>query len=432
MKAQQSVTTASTSSPSALDTPYYVKACAHGIPAYLVGVHLWTWVFTLSIFLSGRADFRQLYAAGYMVRTGHANELYDYHAQKYFQDKLVSPEQQGLPFVSPAYHALFFAPLSFLSYRAAYFAFLAFNVAALGICFALLRPWMHNLRAVYWWLPLAVFLGFLPLAAAFIQGQDSILLTALLAGAFVFLSKRLDSAAGILTGLGLFKFPITIPIALLFLIWRRWRFFLGFGVSALVLASVSVWLAGAAQTKLYVESLLSIAGLRPATSGLTLYPVSWQMMANVHGFIFGMGGGWIPKLWLHTATLLLTGVVLVWTAVRGSRINNAPNLLLLAIPCSVLVAHHTYIHDLSVLLLPTVVLLNFFLSYEGQGKKMERWINRSAAFMFVAPVAESFFPEHFYSVTIAVGILLLGVSAAITRPAFVSWDNAWTDMKPSA
>src|SRR5215471_8618436 len=63
-------------------TPYYVRALALGLPAYLIGVHLWTWVFTVPIFLGGRSDFRQLYAAGYMVRSGHAHELYDYEAQR--------------------------------------------------------------------------------------------------------------------------------------------------------------------------------------------------------------------------------------------------------------------------------------------------------------------------------------------------------------
>src|SRR5216683_7943005 len=122
MRTANPLTTESTSLPSAVDTPYYVKACALGIPAYLIGVHLWTWVFTLSIFLGGRADFRQLYAAGYMVRTGHASQLYDYDAQKYFQDALVSPAPIALPFVRPAYQALAFAPLSRLTYRQAYFA----------------------------------------------------------------------------------------------------------------------------------------------------------------------------------------------------------------------------------------------------------------------------------------------------------------------
>ena len=118
---------------------YYVRGLAMGIPAYLFGIHLWTWVIFLPGAMQGHADFRQLYAAGAMVRTGHSHQLYEYTSQKLFQDTLVSPEQIALPFIRPAYQALLFAPLSVLSYRTAYFVFLAINLVLLGICYRLLR-----------------------------------------------------------------------------------------------------------------------------------------------------------------------------------------------------------------------------------------------------------------------------------------------------
>src|SRR5437588_10831895 len=97
--------------------PYYVKALALGLPAYLIGIRLWTWVFTVSIFLGGRSDFRQLYTAGYLVRSGHAHELYDYESQRYFQNTVVRQADMTLPFIRPASAARLFVPLSFLTYR---------------------------------------------------------------------------------------------------------------------------------------------------------------------------------------------------------------------------------------------------------------------------------------------------------------------------
>src|SRR6266700_7139694 len=343
------------------DVPHRVRLFALGVPLYLVVIHLWTWGLTLPLALAGRAGFRQFYAAGAMVRSGNSRQLYEYATQKQFQDALVSPKPTALPFVSPAYHALIFAPFSALSYPAAYLVFLACNIAALIICFILLWPLMQNLRVVSPWLPFAIFLGFLPVAYALIQGQDSVLLTTLLAGAFVFLHRQHNFYAGILVGLGLFKFPIVLPIALLFLIWRCWSVFLGVGATAITLAALSVGLAGLGQTKLYIASLVSISGLRPPVSDLARYPIVLEQMANVHGFAFGMGNGWMPKPWLQAITLLLSLVILAWTARKGWNITESSALLLLAIPCSVLVSHHTYIHDLSVLLLPTIVLLDSFL-----------------------------------------------------------------------
>ena len=73
-----------------------------GIAPLLIGVQLLAWIFFLPQSLHGHASFRQLYTAGYMVRTGHAHELYDYTAQKFFQDQLVSREAVLMPFIRPS------------------------------------------------------------------------------------------------------------------------------------------------------------------------------------------------------------------------------------------------------------------------------------------------------------------------------------------
>ena len=400
---------------SAADVPSRVKTIVFCVSVYLLFIHAWTWVLTTPLALNGRADFRQFYAAGAMVRAGEASRLYDYVTQKEFEDRLVSPEPTALPFVSPAYHALFFVPLSLLPYREAYFGFLAVNIVALGVIFALLQSWMQNLRVIYPWLPPVMFLSFMPTIMTLVQGQDSILLTALLAGSFLLLSREQDFLGGVLAGLALFKFQITLPIALLFLIWRRWRFLLGFTASAITLATFSVLVAGVAQTKLYITSLASIAGLTRPPSDLARYPITLEQMANLHGLLFGICSGWMPRTWLHVATIFLSAVVLAWTALRGFTVKPSSTLLLLAIPCSVLIGHHTYVHDLSVLLLPIIVLLNTFVPSEAVGDPRGQLINRTAAVMFVVPIAESFSANHFFLVSLVVMGLLLSVTAASNR-----------------
>jgi hypothetical protein len=46
----------------------------------------------------GRADFRHLYTAGYMIRSGHANQIYDYDTVTAFQDSVVGPAPPFPPF----------------------------------------------------------------------------------------------------------------------------------------------------------------------------------------------------------------------------------------------------------------------------------------------------------------------------------------------
>src|SRR5437870_12975204 len=96
------------------DAPYYVKGLVLGLSAYLIGIHLWTWVLTVPIFLGGRADFRQLYAAGYMARSGQSRQLYDYDSQRRFQNQVVSQTDLALPSIRPAYAAVLLRPLSLL------------------------------------------------------------------------------------------------------------------------------------------------------------------------------------------------------------------------------------------------------------------------------------------------------------------------------
>src|SRR5260370_33691623 len=73
-------------------------------------------------------DFRSFYSAGYIVRSGEGAVLYDYDSEKRVQDRLVAPLWEVVLFFYPAYAALPFVPLSELSYRGAYFVFLALNL----------------------------------------------------------------------------------------------------------------------------------------------------------------------------------------------------------------------------------------------------------------------------------------------------------------
>jgi hypothetical protein len=109
-----------------------------------------------------------------------------------------------------------FAPFSLLKYRTAYFAFFLLNLAILGAAFKLFRPYLGSLEREWVFLPAATFVCFLPVALALAQGQDSIILLALLICAARALDGGMDFRAGIFVGLTLFKFQYGLPIALLF------------------------------------------------------------------------------------------------------------------------------------------------------------------------------------------------------------------------
>jgi hypothetical protein len=399
------------SSASKIVVPYYVRGLSLGVPAYLIGVHLWTWVFMLPTFLGGRADFRQLYTAGFMVRSGYASQLYDFDSQHRFQNALVSSADIALPFNHLSYEALLFAPFSLLPFRAAYFTFLGTNLALLALCYRLLRPGMEKLADIFRWLPAAMFLGFLPVAAALMQGQDSILLLTLLVAATVALQHGRDLTAGALIGFGLFKFQIVLPIALLLLLWRRWRFSAGFAWSAAAVGLISLWLVGLTGAETYVRSLIHMSvGLTSAAEQFR-YGISPAAMPNLRGLIFGLAHTRLSAFWLQALTIILSAATLLAVAVIVRRKQWGVDAFLVAITASAIVSYHLLIHDLSVMLIPIALMLNRFIAAESTGNSAGRLIARMSALIFIAPVCISYIPGHFYLVSLPLASFLLAITA---------------------
>ena len=380
---------------------HYVQDILLGILPIIFCIQFLAWLTFLPKALRGHADFRQLYVAGYMVRTGHRTQLYDYAAQTYFQNTLVSNDERALPFIRPAYQALMFVPFSLLPYRTAYLGFLLLNVLLLALAFLILQPRLRGLSRVWPGLPPALFLGFYPVALALMQGQDSILLLALLAAALVSLERNRDLTAGALAGVGLFKFQIVVPIVLLFLLWRRWRFVKGFMFSAILVGLLSFITSGWAETVVFVHSLLSVGAGLPAVPGEINFPLRINIMANLRGLIYGLASLRVPQRWLQVTTLLLSSIVVISVRARG-RQQRGGDALVLAITAGVVVSYYLFIHDLSILLIPIVLTLDRFISRNGTGEPFGRAAAAISALLFVAPMCIFVIPAHFYLVSVLI------------------------------
>ena len=380
---------------------HYVQDILLGILPIIFCIQFLAWLTFLPKALRGHADFRQLYVAGYMVRTGHRTQLYDYAAQTYFQNTLVSNDERALPFIRPAYQALMFVPFSLLPYRTAYLGFLLLNLLLLALAFLMLQPRLRGLSRVWPGLPPALFLGFYPVALALMQGQDSILLLALLAAALVSLERNRDLTAGALAGVGLFKFQIVVPIVLLFLLWRRWRFVKGFMFSAILVGLLSFITSGWAETVVFVHSLLSVGAGLPAVPGEINFPLRINIMANLRGLIYGLASLRAPQRWLQVTTLLLSSLVVISVRARG-RQQRGGDALVLAITAGVVVSYYLFIHDLSILLIPIVLTLDRFISRNGTGEPFGRAAAAISALLFVAPMCIFVIPAHFYLVSVLI------------------------------
>jgi hypothetical protein len=380
--------------------PYYVIAVSMGVPALLFGLLLSGSYYALVAVGQGRVDFRQLYAAGYMVRTGHAHELYDYAKQKEVQDRAVTPALYVLPFIRPAYQSLIFVPLSLLPFRSAYAAWTTLNVLFLYLSLRLLEPWIANIRRIWQLLPFALAAGYIPIGIALMQGQDSIELLLIASATLVLMQTHRMFTAGALFALGLFKFQIVLPIALLFFLWRRWRFCAGFISTATLLGCISLWLTGFGPSRVYIHSLLSIGSSSQSGSELIL-PVPTNLMPNLHGLVAGIASGCLSQASITAVTVSLSLVLFVWAWKTHSNPGNSGEHFAVALTASSLVSYYFFPHDATILFLPLIVVLATSFSADG-AKRVSGYQALTCLLLFVSPAWFLVSPVTFYWISLSI------------------------------
>lgn len=364
----------------------------------------------IRIGISGRADFRCLYAAGYLVRTGDATHLFDYDTQRSVENARVSVEDVALPFNHAPYEALLFAPLSLLSYRSAYVTVLIGNLCLLGLAFYLLRGYLQPLRQVWSCLPEAVFACSIPVTIALFQSQDSILLFTLISAAFVLLDRGQEASAGALVSLSLFKFQYAIPILLLFVIWRRWKFVAGFTITGAALAILSFWLVGTAGLSGFIHLLSSTARLPEAQQyRLGEYPGSMPNLRGLFSVLFH------SRPLVATIATALASTLLIFYTGFTKRVS-----LPLAVSVAILVSYHATMHDLTLTILPAGILLGEGLTWS------EKWKMAAATALLVLPVLVFLAgPRYFYLLAVALLAMIIVEGRDSDWPASRAVGERW-------
>jgi hypothetical protein len=301
---------------------------------------------------NGYQDFTIFYAAARMVRSGQSGALYDlsaqYRAQQQFAPN-VPIRQAALPYNHPPFEALLFLPLTFLPYVPAYLLWTLLNVIMVAASLALLRKRfveIGNLSPAFLLLAAA---GFLPVASAIIQGQDSVLLLLLFVVALSSMENGNDPVAGGALAAGLFKFHLVLPLVIL-LAARRWRILLGFAPVAALLGGVSLAMVGWHGAVGYAKLLLRLenTGAGGAIVGAD--------MPNLRGIIWSLAGAHGGPS-LMPLTIACSVAVLLIAGWRIGPIRDSVRFAFaLATVSTILVSYHTLTYDLS-LLLPVALLL---------------------------------------------------------------------------
>lgn len=334
--------------------PYYVKALAMAVPALLIGLQISAWIgFVLSPERQSRADFRAYYYSGQMLRAGRAHDLYAHY----------DAVNVTSAFIHPAYESLLFLPMSFVSMLAAHALWVVLNCIVILLIVRVISPALLHLRTVLPWLPLAMFAAYLPVNEALMQGQDSLLLALLISCCFMKLRNHESFVAGILLGLGVFRFQFLAITIILFLLWKRWRFVAGFCLSGALAFLVSTALVGWRGQVQYFHLLTRLADPNQQ-------PMSH--MVNLRALL-GVAGISSP---IALAALSAVGVLLL---ARVGRRQTSDSQFLLAIAAACLLSFHAFLHDLSLLIIPLIFICD-------QAFEMEKFLHLAVlAFVLALP-----------------------------------------------
>jgi hypothetical protein len=362
----------------------------------------------LSDSLSG-SDFPDFYCAARILAEGHGRQLYDAAVQRQYQTHYAG--RIGTLYIHPPFEAALYLAVAWLPLRRAYLlwsllsaAFLA--ASARGLVKVTLPPWD-------WRIGLAASLTFVPLLLCLVQGQDSLLLLLLVVFAFVALRRGHAFAAGCWLALGLFKFQIILPLVLVLALTQsrsaRSALAKGFSQVALALAGLSVAISGWSVFTAYPRFLADL----PTQQFAGIIP---QAMANFRGltyfFFHRDQSPWALALVSILSVAALIKALVEWKRARlaeplggNQHFDRAfANTVLFAL----LVSYHLNPHDLSLLLLPLVLLL-----HDAAGttltKSSRRWIIALSALLFLPPLHLLALQAHAYALVSILLIALLAV-----------------------
>jgi hypothetical protein len=200
---------------------------------------------------------------------------------------------------------------------------------------------------------------FAPAWVAIIQGQPSILLLLLFCFTFISLKQNREYRAGFLLGLGLLKYQIVLPFALIFLLRRKWKFIGGFTGAAFLWGTLSFLVAGMAGLRAYAKLVLDVMAhpMHPAYGAL----IEWNMpvlKALVIAFLHPPSPLWTMAITAALALSLVLFLARAWERAEGSGDEAASDLMFAAaLTASLVISPYLHLHDLTPMVLSLALVV---------------------------------------------------------------------------
>jgi Glycosyltransferase family 87 len=360
--------------------------------------------------VQGYGDFASFYPAAQVVREGQSARLYDPGLQREMQQQFplsVRKRRGPLPYIRPPFEALLFVPLTYVKYPLACLLWTGINVILLLLVAGILSKIQGEGPGApgYGFIALVTF-AFFPVAFDLIVGQDSILLLLILAVGLGLLLRGKEFKCGAVLALGLFKFHLMIPLLAIFALRKKGRLVLGSAAVAGMLLAISWMMVGSAGIWAYPRYLWRLN--RDPELGM----VNVQNMPNIRGLIsLFLGAGSFPAAahWFLGGMVVL-GIIIASRSWRGQERNSIIAAYCFSIVITLATSYYANSYDLTLLLLPLVLL--------GNGCWLRNGIDGWPRMLFLGSAACLLFTPLLWALSLrtnqfrwaAVGLLGLAVS----------------------
>lgn len=340
-----------------------VSATRRRVPLYAVLAVLafcafWTLLGSILVPGARLHDFLNLYAGASLARDGVFAGMHVPEVQLQREREYAPQLKELVPFVRPPFYALFLAPLAWLPFGPAFWAWLGMQVAVL------FGTWAWAFRR---WGADALIFGsmYLPTALGIAHGQDCVLILAIVLGAYALAQREQHFLSGIVLGAGLVKFHLFLLWPIMLLMQRRWRMLAGACAAVTAESLLSLILAGPSGIAKYV-ALLRMTDLRHLSP-------SPELMINVRGLAMNVGIDSMFAAGLFTAVAVILTIAACWRAPLWRAVAAAS-------AGSLLVAPHVYGYDAGLL------LAGLWLAMFESGKQSRSQGPRVTAAVLLTPV----------------------------------------------
>ena len=288
-------------------------------------------------------DFATLYTAGGLIAEGHRAQLFDPQVQREFEHRVLGINGL-LPYNHLGYEALLFALFALMPFKAALWLWRILSVGMLVLSSRMLADVFRIVEFDAFWLSLTFF----PVAVTLVQGQDTLLTVLLFTSAITLMNQDRDRAAGILVALALYKPHMALPVALI-LIWRRgYRFLEGFLAGTSVVLLLTTLVTGVKGWQQMAEIWRYVV----SNTGSTLWHA--EAMPNLRGLIWQLRLGAQTTMLLNAVLSVALFVAAAWLLRHQKR---ADKIFAPAMALTLLIGTNVNPHDPSLLVIPIMAMI---------------------------------------------------------------------------